>query len=146
MLNDESMAEEVVQDTYMKLWTRARQYLSERGPFLIWLLTIARNTALDRLRLESRQPRLYETEDPDLLWQSIPEPNSTSEEERWHTLQMVVRSLPAGQRKVIELAYFQGMTQSEIAEVMDLPLGTVKTRLRDGMERLRREWLKDGEA
>ncbi len=139
-------AEEVLQDTFLKLWRRARQYLAERGSFLIWLLTIARHTALDRLRLESRQPAQYDAADPDLLWQSIPEPNSTSDEARWRTLQMAVGALPEGQRKVIELAYYQGLSQSEIAETLGLPLGTVKSRLRDGMERLRREWLKDGDG
>ena len=143
MMNDQMMAEEVLQDTFLKLWSRSRQYLTERGPLLTWLLTIARRTALDRLRLESRRPTLSERNDPDLIWEMTPEPETTSEEARWHSLHLVVQSLPEENRKVIELAYYQGMSQSEIADVLDLPLGTVKTRLRAGMNRLRHQWLED---
>jgi RNA polymerase sigma-70 factor (ECF subfamily) len=143
MMNDPMMAEEVLQDTFLKLWSRSRQYLTERGPLLTWLLTIARRTALDRLRLESRRPTLSERNDPDLLWEMTPEPETTSEEARWRSLYLVVQSLPEEHRQVIELAYYQGMSQSEIAAVLDLPLGTVKTRLRTGMNRLRHQWLED---
>ena len=143
MMNDQMMAEEILQDTFLKMWSRSRQYLTERGPLLTWLLTIARRTALDRLRLESRRPTLSEGNDPDLIWETTPEPETTSEEARWHSLHLVVQSLPEENRKVIELAYYQGMSQSEIADVLDLPLGTVKTRLRAGMNRLRHQWLED---
>ena len=141
MMRDQMMAEEVVQDTFLKLWSRAGQYLTERGPLLIWLLTIARRTTLDRLRLESRRPLLSDGNDPELVWELTPEPESASEEARWHSLYLAVRSLPEEQRNVIELAYYQGMSQSEIGETLDLPLGTVKTRLRMGMKRLREQWL-----
>jgi RNA polymerase sigma-70 factor (ECF subfamily) len=143
MMRDRMMAEEVVQDTFLKLWSRAGQYLTERGSLLIWLLTIARRTALDRLRLESRRPTLSNETDPELVWELTPEPESTSEEARWHSLYLAVQSLPEDQRNVIELAYYQGMSQSEIADTLDLPLGTVKTRLRTGMDRLRHRWLED---
>jgi RNA polymerase sigma-70 factor (ECF subfamily) len=143
MMRDQMMAEEVVQDTFLKLWSRAGQYMNDRGSLLIWLLTIARRTALDRLRLESRRPTLSEANDPDQVWELTPEPESTSEEARWHSLYLAVRSLPEEQRNVIELAYYQGMSQSEIAETLALPLGTVKTRLRTGMDHLRRQWLAD---
>ena len=141
MMRDEMMAEEVVQDTFLKLWSRARQYLTERGPLLIWLLTIARHTALDRLRLESRRPTLSDETDPDVTWELTPEPESVSEEARWRSLYLAVQSLSEEHRSVIELAYYQGMSQSEIAEMLKLPLGTVKTRLRAGMDRLRHQWL-----
>ena len=137
------LTEEVVQDTFLKLWNRADQYLTERGSLLTWLLTIARRTALDRLRFESRRLNLSDGNDPDLIWESLPEPETTSEETRWHSLYLAVQSLPEEQKKVIELAYYQGLSQSEIAEMLHLPLGTVKTRLRTGMERLRHEWLED---
>jgi RNA polymerase sigma-70 factor, ECF subfamily len=143
MVRDQMTAEEVVQDTFLKLWSRAGQYLTERGSLLIWLLTIARRTALDRLRLEARRPTLSDANDPEITWELTPEPESTSEEARWHSLYLAVQSLPEEQRNVIKLAYYQGMSQSEIAETLDLPLGTVKTRLRTGMDRLRHQWLTD---
>lgn len=143
ILGDPMLAEEATQDTFLKLWSRARQYLAERGPFLPWLLTIARRVALDRLRLESRRPLLSDVNDPENVWQTIPDPGSTAEESRWRALYFAVLSLHPDQRKVIELVYYQGMSQSEIAEVLDMPLGTVKTRLRAAMEKLREIW-KDG--
>lgn len=115
-------------------------YLPERGSLLLWLLTIARHTALDRLRLESRRPLGTETGDPEDAWPSIPDSDSLPEEARWRSLYFAVQSLHPDQRKVIELAYYQGLSQSEIAEVLGWPLGTVKTRLRAAMEHLRREW------
>lgn len=141
MLHDQMAAEEVLQETFLRLWSRADQYMPERGSFIIWLLTIARRTALERLRFESHRPILVDRKDPSTLLERIPEPGTTSEEARWHSLYMAVQSLPEEQRKVIELAYYQGMSQSEIAEMLNLPLGTVKTRIRSGMHRLREQWL-----
>lgn len=142
ILGDPMLAEEATQDTFLKLWSRAREYLPERGAFLPWLLTIARRVALDRLRLETRRPSLSASTDPDALWQNIPNLNSLTDEARWRELYFAVQNLPPDQRAVIELAYYQGMSQSEIAEVLGLPLGTVKTRLRAAMQNLREIWNK----
>ncbi len=140
VLNNPMLAEEATQDTFLKLWSRARLYLSERGPLLLWLLTIARRTALDRLRLEARRPALSDENDPEDSWEVIPDTNTLPEESRWRSLHFAVQSLQPEQRQVIELAYYQGMSQSEIAEVLGWPLGTVKTRLRTAMEHLREKW------
>jgi len=139
------MAEEATQDTFLKVWSRARQYNPGRGDFITWLLTIARRTALDRLRLESRRPVLSTSQDPDEAWKSIPNGNSFSEEARWRSLYFIVRTLPEEQRQVIELAYYKGLSQSEIAEVLDWPLGTVKTRVRAAMQSLREMWLQSNQ-
>jgi RNA polymerase sigma-70 factor (ECF subfamily) len=140
ILRDRMLAEEATQDTFLKLWSRARQYLVERGPFLPWLLTIARHVALDRLRLEARRPVLSDSNDPDDAWQRLPDLNTLTEESRWRSLYFAVQSLSPDQRKVIDLAYYQGLSQSEIADVLGWPLGTVKTRLRAAMEELRQVW------
>lgn len=143
ILGESMLAEEVTQDTFLKLWSRAHQYLETRGSLLVWLLTIARRTALDRLRLEERRPTLSTSDDPDVIWQSMPSEDSTTSEARWRSLYFSVQALPAEQRQVIELAYYQGLSQSEIAEWLGWPLGTVKSRIRAAMETLRREWLQD---
>jgi RNA polymerase sigma-70 factor (ECF subfamily) len=108
---------------------------------LIWLLAIARYTTLERLRFESHRPILSDGNEPSSLLDNIPEPESTSDEARWHSLHLAVMALPDELKNVIELAYYEGLSQSEIAETLDLPLGTVKTRIRTGMLRLRHQWL-----
>jgi RNA polymerase sigma-70 factor (ECF subfamily) len=143
ILGDSMLAEEATQDTFLKVWSRARQYTASKGKFITWLLTIARRTALDRLRFEARRPMLSPAQDPEEVWKSIPNGNSLSEETRWRSLYFTVKALPEEQRQVIELAYYKGMSQSEIAEVLDWPLGTVKTRVRAAMQTLRDEWLKN---
>jgi RNA polymerase sigma-70 factor (ECF subfamily) len=143
ILGDTMLAEEATQDTFLKLWSRARLYLHERGSLLLWLLTIARRTALDRLRLEARRPMLSDANDPDDDWQVIPDLNTVQEESRWRSLYFAVQSLKPDLRKVIELAYYQGLSQSEIADVLGWPLGTVKTRLRAAVQYLRAEWIKE---
>ncbi len=142
VLSNPMLAEEATQDTFLKLWSRARLYLNERGPLLLWLLTIARRTALDRVRLEARRPALSDSNDPEDSREVIPDLNTLPEESRWRSLYFAVQSLQPEHRQVIELAYYQGMSQSEIAEVLGWPLGTVKTRLRAAMEHLREEWNK----
>jgi RNA polymerase sigma-70 factor (ECF subfamily) len=137
ILHDPMLAEEATQDTFLKLWGHARQFLAERGSLLIWLLTIARRTALDRIRLEARRPNISDSVDPDDVWPSIPDPATNSEENRWRSMYYTVQALPFDQRQVVELAYYQGMSQTEIAETLGWPLGTVKTRLRSAMEQLR---------
>jgi RNA polymerase sigma-70 factor, ECF subfamily len=140
ILNDPMLAEEATQDAFLKVWSRARLFLNERGSLLFWLLTIARRTALDRLRLEGRRPVLSDSNDPDDLWQVIPDRDTLPEEARWRSLHFAVQSLDSAHRQVIELAYYQGLSQSEIAEVLGWPLGTVKTRMRAAMDHLRQKW------
>ena len=78
MLGDPMLAEEITQDTFLKLWSRARLYLAERGSLTDWLLTITRRLALDRLRFEARRPQLSDAEDPELVWDGLPEPGVDS--------------------------------------------------------------------
>ena len=140
MLGDPMSAEEITQDVFFKLWSRARSYLASRGSFSTWLLSIARHAAIDRLRLDRRRPSL-DDQDLDEAWAELPDADSNTEEARWRALYFAVRALPREQRQVIELAYYKGLSHSQIAEVLGWPVGTVKTRLRMGMEQLRRQWL-----
>ena len=142
ILGDPMLAEEATQDTFLKLWGRGNLYLSERGSFVVWLLTIARRTALDRLRLEARRPLLSDGRDPDTFWPSLKDESQDPDEARWKSLHFAVQTLPAEQKQVIELAYYQGFSQSEIAAELGWPLGTVKTRMRAAMQALRQEWAK----
>ena len=144
ILADPMLAEEATQDTFLKFWGRARTFQPERGSFAVWLLTIARRTALDRVRLEGRRPSLSDGADPDLAWQVMPDGRGDAGEARWRSLRFAVLALPSEQRQVIELAYFQGMSHSDIAAELGWPLGTVKTRIRAAMEGLRRAWLDQG--
>jgi RNA polymerase sigma-70 factor (ECF subfamily) len=143
MARDPQTAEEITQDAFVKVWSRARGYLSERGAFAAWLLTITRNTALDRLRLERRRPPSAGEDDPEETWDLLADERLLPEEARWRSLYFTIQALPAEQRQVIELAYYQGLSHSEIAEHLGWPIGTVKTRLRLGMDHLRKQWLEE---
>ena len=140
MLQEPAAAEEASQETFLKLWARAGQFDPRHGALVSWLLTIARRSALDRIRREARRPQLQAADSDDRLSQ-IPDPSSESEEARWGSLRLALQELPGEQRSVIELAYYHGMSHRDIAEFLDIPLGTVKTRIRLGMKRLRRLWL-----
>jgi RNA polymerase sigma-70 factor (ECF subfamily) len=137
MLRDKMSAEEVAQETFLKLWTRADSFHPDKGSFPIWLLTIARRTALDRIRLESRRPAIAEPPDEYGDWNHLPHPDSISEEARWGSVRLALEALPAEQQAVISLSFYFGLSQSQISEHLGIPLGTVKTRMRLGMEKLR---------
>lgn len=143
ILEDPMLAEEVTQDTFTKFWGRAGLYRQDRGAFGVWLLTIARRTALDRLRLEGRRPTLSDGRDPDDIWHELPDKSRDPEEARWRALHFAVTALPEQQQRVIELAYYQGLSQSDIAAELGWPLGTVKTRMRAALQALRRVWLQE---
>ena len=143
MLGEQMAAEEVVQDTFLKLWTRADTFSQHKGTFLAWLLTITRRTALDRIRLESRRPEFGNPMDPEDTWRFSPDPDSQTDEARWRSLHFAIQDLPDEQSQAIQLAYYHGMSQSQIADHLQIPLGTIKTRLRLGMDKLRQIWLSE---
>ncbi len=145
VLEDGLTAEECVQDSFMKVWQSTTQFDPRRGPFVAWLVGIARNVAIDRLRQRGRQVAIAETDskedsDNELLFNL---PTDWQEHERVNSLRFAVAALPPDQRQVIELSYYGGMSQSDIAETLSLPLGTVKTRMRLGMQKLRDAWLRE---
>jgi len=143
VLGEAMLAEEATQDTFLKLWSRARQFNPAQGELAPWLLTIAHRTALDRLRLENRRIPASNAQDPEETWPILSDKATLNGESRWRDIYFAVQSLPEEQRQVIDLAYYKGLSQSEIAEFLGWPLGTVKTRIRAAMQTLRQHWLDD---
>jgi RNA polymerase sigma-70 factor (ECF subfamily) len=134
-----STAEEVVQDVFLQLWRNAGLYDVRRGPFAPWLMTLARNRALDRLRLKSERQRRREDQSEDLPPViAIPQFElALDEKRRVARVRALMGSLNQKQKKAIELAYFEGLSHSEIAEALKEPLGTVKSWIRNGLLRLK---------
>jgi RNA polymerase sigma-70 factor (ECF subfamily) len=132
ILGEGMAAEEATQDAFLALWRRADHYSVERGRLLSWLLTIARNRAIDELR---RHRGLIETSE--LPEQAPDQPGLEEVSLRRVQVRRALAALPKLQRQVIDLAYFSGMTQQEIADYLRTPLGTIKTRMRLGLQRLR---------
>ena len=139
ILRQGSTAEEVVQDVFLQLWRNSAQYDLSR-PFVPWLLTLARNRALDQLRLKSERQRRREeqTEVFPQIASAAPEyERELDEKRRAERVRMLIGSLPTAQKKAIELAYFEGLSHSEIAASLKEPLGTVKSWIRNGLLRLK---------
>ena len=139
ILNDRSAAEEAAQEVFVKVWKRAKDYDAARGKFSSWLSGIAHNHAIDELRRRRVRPSASDDEDAmaevvsndlaplDLALQSL-------EHQR---IVDALQAIPAEQRKPIEMAYFEGYTQQEISDRLREPLGTIKTRMRLGMQKLK---------
>src|SRR5687768_12201689 len=142
MVGDVQLAEDLSQEVFLRLWRRPDLYDVSRGRFLTWLLSVARNRAIDERR--SRGRRFKHETPPSETSEEILESVPTSEtkdmavlsEERV-VVQRALATLPPEQRLAIQLAYFGGYTQQEIAEGLHQPLGTVKTRIRLGLHKLR---------
>ena len=142
ILNDGPVAEEATQDAFMKVWNNAAQFDVSRGSVVGWLIGIARNVAIDSLRRRAHQvpTEAGVLEDGESV---VALPNDWPDRERVDGLRFAVEALPQEQRQVIELSYYGGMSQSEIADMLTVPLGTVKTRMRLGMQKLRQAWFNE---
>jgi RNA polymerase sigma-70 factor (ECF subfamily) len=138
LLGSRSDAEDLLQEVFLQVWRQAQSYNPDRGSPEAWLITMTRSRALDKLRSSRRRDM-----SPLSLDEPLPRDGGTQTEpptqalEAKLTVEGVLTKLPAAQRTVLELAYFDGLTQSEIAAQLREPLGTVKTRMRAGLERLR---------
>lgn len=142
VLRNATLAEEATQDTFMKVWDQADRWNPERGSFRTWVLTIARYTAVDRLRKEQRQSPPTAVSVDEML--ELIGRSGVVDQTRWENrdlLKQLVRQLPPEQITALELAFFQGMSHTEIAEHLDQPLGTVKSRIRQGLITLKGLWL-----
>jgi RNA polymerase sigma-70 factor (ECF subfamily) len=142
IVGDRQAAEEVVVDTFTQVWQRARSFQATRGDALAWVLGIARHRAIDRRRQNSAQKVLSHDDIADLALEvfardAAPEDQSAAQE-RAKRVRAAALNLPRGQREALAAAFFAGLTHQEIASAQDLPLGTVKSRIRDGMLALKR--------
>jgi RNA polymerase sigma-70 factor (ECF subfamily) len=131
-LGDRGRAEDAVQETFASIWRSARSYQPERGPGAPWLYTVARNAIVDRLRQRTEPAAVA----PDTA-AGDPGPDDRAQTDwvAWR-VHRALEELPDAERRVIELAYWGEMSQSEVANFLGIPLGTVKTRTRSGLARL----------
>jgi len=135
--NDED-AEDVVQEVFSQAWRTAARFDAGRGSVAAWLIMIARSRAIDRLRSRAGRPEHASDHDPDLMPSQMPGPSDQLlRNERADHVREALFALPGPQRTALELAYFEGLSQSEIARRLAEPLGTVKTRIRSALMTLR---------
>ena len=136
IVKDRSEAEEVLQEVFLSVWNRAASYDARFGSVAGWLVGIARNRAIDRLRMRAVRDRAIDTPVPPPV--ETPEASALQREQE-HAVTRALDTLPAEQRALIEQAYFEGLTHSQLATRFQLPLGTVKTRIRAGLLALREQ-------
>jgi RNA polymerase sigma-70 factor, ECF subfamily len=142
MLGDREHAEDLLQEVFMRAWRHATTFSERRGSYITWLLSITHNMAIDEIRRKDRRPRKADSADPVLMLTNVTDTNPGVEEQAIlgdlrETMNLALAQLPVAQRTALELAYFHGFTQREIAEMQDEPLGTIKTRMRLAIRKLR---------
>jgi RNA polymerase sigma-70 factor, ECF subfamily len=146
---DRALAEDVLQETFWRVWQSAGTYQSQLGSFTGWLFRIARNLAIDTYRRRNVRPQAISgVEGSDPILDEMPDPDTDVPEQAQSILKnrqirKALASLPGVQRQVIEMAYFYGMTRQEIAEATGEALGTIHTRARLALQKLRGEFERD---
>ena len=148
---DRPLAEEILQEAFFRAWQQGGSFSAGRGTFITWLLSITHNLSIDEIRRRRRRPQKAESEEPEQVLAAVPDTGAGAdvEDEVWlgalrDTIGVALAQLPPAQREAIEMAYFQGLTQREIAEALGEPLGTIKTRMRLGLQKLRDALGSDG--
>jgi RNA polymerase sigma-70 factor (ECF subfamily) len=142
VIKNHEEAEDLLQEVFVQLWQRASTYDASRGSVYTWIVTLARNRAIDHVRSRSfqQQSKIAREVGPDLLFSLMD--NSPFDlvvaEERSRIMRDALSQIPAEQSQIIHIAYFGGFSQSEIAAQLNIPLGTVKTRMRQGMKKLQK--------
>ena len=139
IIRDQGEAEDIVQEVFSQAWRQAGRYEARRGNVIAWLLNLTRSRAIDRLRGRQSRPEaasdsLLAIDIPDL---TMPVDEQLSLEGRASRVRAAMKELSVLQRVAIELAFYEGLTHVEIAERLELPLGTVKTRIRQGLLKLK---------
>ena len=143
VLRDDRLAEDAVQEGFLAVWRSAATFRAERAKASTWIVTLVHRRAVDLVRREERR----RTEPLDLEQRDAPDPVGSAEDEAWlgferERVQRLLRMLPDTQREALELAYYGGYSQAELAERLGVPLGTIKSRMFAGLSRLR-ELLQD---
>jgi RNA polymerase sigma-70 factor (ECF subfamily) len=142
MLGDRPSAEEIVQETFWRVWRNADSFCAQQGSFPAWLLGITRNLSIDMWRRRKARPQPIFDGDEEQQLENKPDLQADVTESAWTAMKHVqvrqaLNALPQAQREVVEMAFFGGMTRQEIAEAMGVPLGTIHTRARLGLQKLR---------
>jgi len=144
IIGDQTVAEDVLQETFWRVWRHAESFQAQLGSFTGWLFRITRNLAIDIYRQRSARPPSFDTIDDVPEFDQIPDPIANVPEQaqsslKYQQVRRALATLPMLQRQVIEMAYFSGMTRQEIAEATGEALGTIHTRARLGLQKLRLE-------
>jgi RNA polymerase sigma-70 factor (ECF subfamily) len=142
LLGETPLAEEVVQEVFLKLWSRPDRYSANKGNFASWLLSVVHHRCIDELRRRSRTEVALDDPLTGSLLDTAPDPEMDPGDqvtliEQRRAVRRALAAIPPNNRQILELAYFGGLSQSEIAARLDQPLGTVKTRMRSGLQQLR---------
>lgn len=133
---NQTVAEEVTQDVFMKIWERADQWDVKRGKLSTWILAMTRNAAIDRLRKDNRKVD-FSTAPLDKVVNLL----AVEDWQQGQQLRILLQQLPPEQAQIVQLSFFGGLSHTDMADMLDIPLGTIKTRLRLGLQKLRDLWL-----
>ncbi|HEV7397462.1 MAG TPA: sigma-70 family RNA polymerase sigma factor [Pyrinomonadaceae bacterium] len=137
ILGSREEAEDILQEVFIQVWRRAADFDAERGKPFTWLVTLARSRAIDRLRQLSARERLATASAQEAPPEASDAASDTYRSEQKEIVAGALGQLPEDQKQTLLLAYFEGLTQTEIASRLNTPLGTIKTRMRTGMIKLR---------
>lgn len=137
IVGDPQEAEEIIQDVFVQIWEKAPMFDVVLGTPMNWAVSITRNRSIDRLRSRQRRARVIEELRQEIAPEATVYAPAAPDKEALSLVRAAVASLPSEQRQAIEMAFFNGLTQAEIAEKLGEPLGTVKARIRRGMLKLR---------
>jgi RNA polymerase sigma-70 factor (ECF subfamily) len=145
ILHSRAEAEDCLQEIFLQVWRQADSFDEARGRPFTWLVTLARSRAIDRLRSLSSRDRTARDAAREVVEETSDAVTDAIRSEQSRVVRAALDALPVEQRRVLELAYYEGLTQSEIAERLNQPLGTIKTRTRSGMMKLK-ELLKEADV
>ncbi len=139
LVNDDHLAEDILQEAFVKIWNNAGAYDASKGRLFTWMLNICRNQAIDKMRSKGYKTGKATTSDESVLLEN---PNEIYDAIRPDTIGVreIVEQLKPEWKQLIDLIYFKGFTQQEVADTLEIPLGTVKTRLRSAINALREKF------